>query len=343
MKIIEVSRCIQLIWVSFSFLLIGCQISTPSQTEMLPKKLDSVELTESLEIPLARVMHTMAYDEERKVVVLFGGQGKDGHLLNDTWEYDGSAWRRIQPPLSPSARAKHAMAYYPGRETTILLGGMTENEDFTNDVWEFNGQTWHQLETPSNLSPRSWPSIVHEDSSQTILLFGGSGQLGQKWDTWQFDGIVWRELNIEPPVTGAGATTPQMGYDSVRNVAVLLGLDGETFEFDGFSWKRILGWEDERSLYGVTVSLGVKLAYDSQRKMILTLVKRHAVATAETWEYDGTKWYQVTVPESPPGRVYYAMAYDEERGVIVLFGGADADGNLLNDTWEYDGISWVQK
>jgi hypothetical protein len=34
----------------------------------------------------------MIYDEARHVVVLFGGLGKDGQYLDDTWEYDGSIW-----------------------------------------------------------------------------------------------------------------------------------------------------------------------------------------------------------------------------------------------------------
>ncbi|HUR19412.1 MAG TPA: hypothetical protein VMZ90_01305 [Vicinamibacterales bacterium] len=35
-----------------------------------------------------------AYDARRQRVVLFGGED-DGGLLNDTWEWDGTAWRRI--------------------------------------------------------------------------------------------------------------------------------------------------------------------------------------------------------------------------------------------------------
>ena len=36
------------------------------------------------------------------------------------------------------------------------------------------------------------------------------------------------------------------------------------------------------------------------------------------------------------------MAYDSIRGVTVLFGGADPDGNLFGDTWEWDGENWTQ-
>jgi hypothetical protein len=42
--------------------------------------------------PPARLYHSMTYDEAGSVVVLFGGLGKDGQYLDDTWEYDGSIW-----------------------------------------------------------------------------------------------------------------------------------------------------------------------------------------------------------------------------------------------------------
>jgi hypothetical protein len=35
------------------------------------------------------------------------------------------------------------------------------------------------------------------------------------------------------------------------------------------------------------------------------------------------------------------MAYDEKRGVVVLFGGY-SDGERLSDTWEWDGTSWKE-
>jgi hypothetical protein len=44
----------------------------------------------------------------------------------------------------------------------------------------------------------------------------------------------------------------------------------------------------------------------------------------------------------PGPRNSHAMAYDSIRGVTVLFGGADPDGNLFGDTWEWDGENWTQ-
>jgi uncharacterized protein (TIGR03437 family) len=37
------------------------------------------------------------------------------------------------------------------------------------------------------------------------------------------------------------------------------------------------------------------------------------------------------------------MVYDSAHSQVVLFGGTDSSGNLLNDTWVWDGSNWTQK
>jgi hypothetical protein len=45
--------------------------------------------------PGPRYLADIAYDERRKVLVLFGGGGADGmSVLDDTWEFDGTSWKR---------------------------------------------------------------------------------------------------------------------------------------------------------------------------------------------------------------------------------------------------------
>ncbi len=65
----------------------------------------------------------------------------------------------------------------------------------------------------------------------------------------------------------------------------------------------------------------------------------------ETWEYNGESWHRATPLQSPSSRYGHSLVYDEQRKVIVLFGGS-SHGVLtqsLNDTWEYDGMTWVQR
>src|SRR5262249_47042620 len=58
--------------------------------------------------PFRRMAHAMAYDSARGVTVLFGGLDYGSSFpqpwMNDTWEWNGSAWRNPNPATSPSAR-----------------------------------------------------------------------------------------------------------------------------------------------------------------------------------------------------------------------------------------------
>jgi len=55
------------------------------------------------------------------------------------------------------------------------------------------------------------------------------------------------------------------------------------------------------------------------------------------------KWVQLFPDHSPSGRIDYAMAYDSDLGVVILFGGYDRNiSSALNDTWKWDGIEWTE-
>jgi hypothetical protein len=58
-----------------------------------------------------------------------------------------------------------------------------------------------------------------------------------------------------------------------------------------------------------------------------------------TWEYDGGSWRRIRTP-GPSRRNFHAMAYDDRRQRVVLFGGHASGGAALGDTWEYDGSGW---
>ncbi len=63
---------------------------------------------------------------------------------------------------------------------------------------------------------------------------------------------------------------------------------------------------------------------------------------ADTWEYDGSNWVQRSTG-GPPHRINHAMAFDEARGEVVLFGGMgirNSNDAHYKDTWVWDGTVW---
>jgi hypothetical protein len=53
---------------------------------------------------------------------------------------------------------------------------------------------------------------------------------------------------------------------------------------------------------------------------------------SDVWDWDGTTWTERTPAESPAGRQDHAVAYDEARQRLVMFGGQT--GWWQADTWE---------
>jgi hypothetical protein len=87
------------------------------------------------------------------------------------------------------------------------------------------------------------------------------------------------------------------------------------------------------------------IAYDSARQQAILFSGIYAWSGNagffhnDTWQWDGENWQALSPAQQPPGRSEHAMAFDEKRQVIVLFGGRSNDGPL-GDTWEWDGQEW---
>lgn len=84
-------------------------------------------------------------------------------------------------------------------------------------------------------------------------------------------------------------------------------------------------------------------ACDSQRNRFVLYggIGRNSggARSGETWEWDGMRWRNVGGAEPGP-RSHHVMAFDEARGVTVMYGGGGSDRELSDDTWEWDGRNW---
>lgn len=68
---------------------------------------------------------------------------------------------------------------------------------------------------------------------------------------------------------------------------------------------------------------------------------------SDTWAYDmkADIWTRQHPPTSPIGRSFYSMVYCPNTNQVLLFGGYDENGEILNETWVYDltANNWIQK
>jgi hypothetical protein len=153
--------------------------------------------------------------------------------------------------------------------------------------------------------------------------------------------MLWTQKQDIGP---SGRMSPAMAYDTACRRVVMfggkgqLGTKNDTWEWDGEYWT-------EMNDLGPAPRSAHALVYDSLRgKTVcfggLTQPDNPASAFGDTWEWDGQDWTQVS-DTGPAARCFHSMAYDSDRGRVVLFGG-QIGNQFASDTWEWDGADWTQ-
>jgi hypothetical protein len=289
--------------------------------------------------PRARIGHAMTYDVTRRRVVLFGGDSLSNALFGDTWEWDGDSWTQVED-IGPSARVFHAMAFDATRSRTVLFGGRDQG-GLLGDTWEWVGENWTQV-SDSGPSPRRGHAMAFDRNRRRIVLFGGDAD-GRLNDTWEWDGNEW----VQQADSGPSARIhPAMAYDNGRNRLVLFGGAaqdaglGDTWEWDGTAWTEESDFGPDPCAGGAMVFKGSRIALFGGIASIAVPPPQPAALFNRSWEWDGRHW--TARQDMGPGvRVFHAMAFDESRSRVVLFGGSvmaiGSEGGaagLRSDTWE---------
>ena len=290
-----------------------------------------------------RNAHAMVFDDQRQRLVLFGG-ADEARVLGDTWEWDGSRWKRVSVS-GPGPRTFPVMAYDRLRRRVVLFGGnrvlfgrSAADNHYLNDTWEWDGKRWIQMNVPGP-SPRSEAAIAFDAARGRTVLFGGHTvtEKERHWlgDTWEWDGKTWLRKHVDGP---SPRNSPAMAYDSIRKKVVLFGgrtsegLSGETWEWDGTSWVEVITGHVEGRFNSV-------MAYDESRQVMIRFGGRFGgKGLGDTWQYDGLVWKRLTT-NGPVPRNHTSMAYDPRGKRMLLFGGHDTE-NVFGDLWEWNGTSW---
>jgi len=197
-------------------------------------------------------------------------------------------------------------------------------------------------------SPRLSHALAFDSNRSRVVMFGGETAIGPPTvlvgDTWEWDGGNWTQVeDIGPSARKWFA----MAYDRNRNRLVLFGgltasgASGETWEWDGQDWTQV-------SETGPQARVLHAMAFDSSKNVVTLFGGQLQAADPaqqailnDTWEWNGQDWTQQE--DTGPNRCAHAMAYDDTRKRLVLFGGIDAQSQEHGDTWEWDGATWTQR
>jgi hypothetical protein len=289
----------------------------------------------------------MVYDSKRRKVVMFGGGSGAGAqaLTDDTWEYNGVTWLKLNPLTKPPARGVHGLTYDSARERIVLFGGsqllLANGSTYLGDTWEFDGTSWTQLMI-SGPTPRMRSTLTYDPARRVTVLFGGN-DYDPRSDTWELkDGQWTQKQTVRTPRERSGHAA---AFDSRRNKIVIFGKSdgvGDTWDFDGTEWTprfvlppRLHGFAAANFLSGFVAFTGQE-AFPS------------LALTNEAWRFsvDAGAWTKIDA-NVVPGRAFAGFASDEAHRRLWMYGGdsrisnpGGSVGTMHADTWFYDGLTW---
>jgi hypothetical protein len=259
--------------------------------------------------PAPRQLASMAFDPEMHQLILFGGEGPGGELLDDTWAWNGLSWYEVTGPAfgsAPTPREGAAMAYSPGGDLVLFGGrGVPPAAPPVAPTAQVSTTT---STLPSAVSSATTPSATTPSATTEPPTAAQAETLG---DTWLWTTTGWVRAKVSGPQARAGAS---MAYDSSRNVTVLFG--GETAA-TGSSGNQVLGdtWIWDGSSW-----------------------RRPGAATSASASTASTGVTTTTTPPapspSPPARFDASLVDDPSARGLVLFGGMSAQG-VRSDAWSW--------
>jgi len=201
--------------------------------------------------PGGLMWHAMAYDDTRDVTVAYGGRRNiwnNNEYLGETWEYNRSLnqWTNMGPLNTPGQMLRPAMCYHPVLQQIILFGGELDTGLGSDATWTYDGIDWTQTnQTGTKPPPRMGAQMLANYNGNVVVLFGGRDPVTFNIlnDTWEHDGVQWREVSnvyggIYPPRTDFA-----MAHDLVNDRLISFGgkianngLRNDTWEY-GAHWQ----------------------------------------------------------------------------------------------------------
>ncbi|MEW5849663.1 MAG: kelch repeat-containing protein [Myxococcota bacterium] len=190
------------------------------------------------EVPTARAAFGMAYDARRDRTVLYGGfYALGGPISDETWEWDGERWWRIQPEgETPGQLASHTLVYDTHRQLMVLSCGADTGRPYA-DTWTYDGTRWRrEVSVGRALAfPRVAPASAFDSQRKRLVVFGGN-QFPPSGDTWELDAVK-REPAIQWDVALDEA---RVAWSDVESLTVSAACSGTTpGDQDG---ARLMGW-----------------------------------------------------------------------------------------------------
>jgi hypothetical protein len=183
--------------------------------------------------PPGRFNAAAAYDPLTGVVMLYGGRLGPGQLVEDTWAWDGTTWRRLD--AGTSALPSYAVMAWDDITSQMIL--VSSDSGASSGTWTWDGSHWVR-QPRGDLPPATYIlGMAVDPVTHRFLAAGCCAVSGGVSSTLTWDGAAWHQLN---PPTAPGFTVA-MVLDPASGRLLLFGdpsLAPEVWSWTGQAWTR---------------------------------------------------------------------------------------------------------
>ena len=293
--------------------------------------------------PVARGYSWLADASGDGGVYLFGGftgpPRKNGKWIPDLWSFRyGNGWQRVASSADQLPEGD-GVGYDLNSSKPIYL-------DANGTTWTFESGTWKQTGT-------SGPQLhgihlAYDSKADRLLTFGGDHIFTDGTffdDTWVYDPGAANWTKRHQALSPSARSYYAMAYDAKADRLVLFGGENANHgDYFADTWAYSFGtdrWTQMRPKESPPPRYYSVMAYDSVRDRMLLFGGANLAETPfdDLWAYDlGRDTWSELKPTGPrpTARAWHAMAFDNEAGVLVLFGGGRTRDNYTNEVWTFD-------
>jgi len=227
--------------------------------------------------------------------------------------------------------------------------------DIKGNPWVYDSVTNAWAAKPSGAGPTALlgAAMVYDSGSDRMIVFGGLdlATLRENNETWAYDvdSASWERMH--PEQSPAPRNYVAMAYDVESDRVILFGgapasgALGDTWAYDYDND----AWTEMAPVVSPAPRVYSGMVYDPRRDRMVLFGgsgNQEAASLGDVWEYDldSNRWSDASPSGGPGARAWHAMAYDDESGLIVVFGGGKSRWAYTAETWLLDpaGGSWKQ-
>jgi N-acetylneuraminic acid mutarotase len=300
--------------------------------------------------PSPRQYSSLAFDSDRDVLVLFGGQvfgGEKGDELVpnfETWEFSltTNQWTQVATGAEVPVGKPHTV--YDAATKKVVMMGVTANVESTPLMYSYDTAT----KTWTKLTPPKFPTCTNEgqffvQNSGRLLYFGGFCRTGTPplEEVFEFDGTTWTKLTTGLAARGLGQATT---WDPEKDRAVIFGgsliaTPGNLVSFTNFYENLKFLPVNESQVRPQGRSL-MALDLNPQKDRLVMyggLSEFTTLYVNDFWAFQNGHWLvgpdNLDAPLGGCDNPLSALDTDRSKLVLVCNG---------NEVWEFDGTAWKE-